>query len=497
MMKKIALLSVAIFFATSVLEAHDYSWETRMKIDLRNMADSLTQNLTPWKVPGRIFRVEDFGAIGDGTVINTEAIQQAIDACSKAGGGVVLFDKGDYVTGTFEIKSGVMVEVDENARILGSTNLADYPERIETFKSVMSEIYKFRLSLIYAERAENIGIRGKGEIYFRGERTNFPGPQTTGEIVGRPLGIRMIECKNVVLQNIFLHNSAAWMQNYVYCKNLIFDGIKVENHANYNNDGLDPDGCTNVIVRNCFINSEDDAMCLKGGSDKPTQNVLIENSTFISTCNALKIGTDTQGPFRRILARNLKLGGIPDSLFSSAGNQASTGITLATVDGGDVDHIYIHDVQINQSRCPIFIRIGKRGRVMPGVQKPNPGNLKMVLIQNVTGKRNFKQGSFISGISGQRVEDIIIRNYKLKMEGGGSPEMAKAKVTEDEYGYPDAHQFSVKGLPAYGFYVRHAKNVSFDSVEIEPVKTDLRPEFISGGDTENILVNGKQIQLKK
>jgi hypothetical protein len=68
----------------------------------------------------------------------------------------------------------------------------------------MSENHKYRQSLIYAERCENIGIKGKGEIYFRGEKVNFPGKETTGEILARPFGIRMIECKNVVLKNIFL-----------------------------------------------------------------------------------------------------------------------------------------------------------------------------------------------------------------------------------------------------------------------------------------------------
>jgi polygalacturonase len=277
-------------FAQFAMLSQSTNWDKSLRKSLDKMSDSLTTNLKPWIVPSKFYKVEDFGAVNDGKTINTTAIQHAIDSCFKTGGGLVLFSKGDYVTGTIELKSGVMLEIAKGARILGSLNLADYPEKIEVFKSVMSENHKYRISLIYAENANNVGIRGKGEIYFRGEKVNFPGPQTTGEIIGRPFGIRMIQCSNVVLQDIFLHNSAAWMQSYLYCKDLIFDGIRVENHANYNNDGLDPDGCTNVMVRNCFINSEDDAMCLKGCSNKPSQNILIENSTFVSTCNALKIG---------------------------------------------------------------------------------------------------------------------------------------------------------------------------------------------------------------
>jgi len=489
------ILSIAVLLVHSSLFAQNVpTWDVTMQEKLIKMADSLTVNLKPWIVPNQIFKVEDFGAKADGLTVNTLSIQNAIDSCSGNGGGVVLFSSGNYVTGTIELKSGVMLEIQENAKLLGSTKLIDYPEKIEQFKSVMSENHKYRQSLIYVERAQKVGIRGKGEIHFRGEKSNFPGTQTTGAIVGRPFGIRMIECSQVVLQDIYLHNAAAWMQSYLYCNDLIFDGINVVNQANFNNDGLDADGCTNLIVRNCFINSEDDAMCLKGCSNKPTQNVLIENSTFITTCNALKIGTDTQGPFRNIVCRNLILGGIPANQTTIAGNQASTGITLATVDGGNVENILISDVTVNQSRCPVFLRIGNRLRVMNGLPKPPVGYLKKVLIQNVIGEKNAKQGSFISGISNKLIEDVIIRNYKVSMEGGGDSIIAGIPVPENEGGYPDAHQFSVNGLPSYGFYVRHAKNITIEDAEITPVKPDYRPCFINGGNVANAFANGKAIE---
>lgn len=464
-------------------------WVSPLENRLEGLADSLTTHLRPWQVPDRIFRVEDYGAKGDGVTLNTLMIQAAIDDCSAEGGGVVLFSGGDYVTGTIDLKSGVMLEVAEDSRILGSTNIKDYPDRIESFKSVMSENHLFRQSLIYAENASRIGIRGKGEIYFRGEKENFSSPQTVGPIKDRPMGIRMVTCDRVVLKDILLRNAASWMQNYIACKDLIFDGIRVHNQANFNNDGLDPDGCKNVIVRNCVINSEDDAMCLKGGSGLPSENILIENSVFVTTCNAFKLGTDTQGDFRNIIMRHVKLGGVPDSMFSVAGNEASTGITLATVDGAAVENILLRDLEIDQARCPIFLRIGDRGRALPGQKQPAPGRLRHIVISDVEGDRNLRQGSFISGINGHRVKDIYLRNICLTMSGGGTRMMVKQEVPENEAGYPDAHQFNVNGLPAYGFFVRHAENVVFDRVKVIPIEQDERPDIYCGGDNVNVVYN--------
>jgi polygalacturonase len=492
MIKYVNLRGLFVAFAlavTSTLPAREQPWAGPLQERLEEIADSLTQHLTPWAVPNRTFKVERYGAKGDGQTMNTAAIQQAIDACSSRGGGVVLFSKGDYLTGTIQLRSGVMIEVARGARILGSTDINDYPEMIEEFKSVMSENYGFRQSLIYAENAERIGIRGAGEIYFRGEKRNFSSPETTGPIQNRPVGIRMIACSQVVLQDIYLHNAASWMQNYIVCRDLIFDDIRVVNQANYNNDGLDPDGCTNLIVRNCFINAEDDAMCLKGASSRPSQNILIENSTFVSTCNAFKIGTDTQGDFKNIVVRQVTLGGVPDGEVTIAGQEASTGITLASVDGGDVSDILLQDVTINQARCPIFIRIGDRGRVMPGVAKPAPGELHDIIIEHVRGERNFRQGSFISGIYGHPIRRVYINDCHLSMEGGGTADMTIQTIPELEAGYPDAHKFLKKGLPSYGFFLRHAQDITILDTEITPKYPDERPELYNGGDVSDVSYN--------
>lgn len=460
--------------------------EEELERKLTSLADSLTENLKPWDVPPMAVDIRSHGAVGDGNTLNTASIQEAINACHRHGGGTVRVAQGDYLTGTIELKSGVMLEIAKGARLIGSTDLEDYPDRIEKFKSVMSETHKYRISLIYAERAERIGICGKGEIYFQGEAAHFPGPETTGPIEGRPFGIRMIECGNIVLKDITLRNSAAWMQNYLYCHDLIFDNITVINHANHNNDALDPDGCKNVIVKDCFFTSHDDAMCLKSASAMPCENILIENSTFYSTCNAFKLGTDTQGDFRNIIARNLTLGGLPDASQSFRNrDDCSTGITLATVDGGNVENILIENITVNRSRCPIFIRIGNRGRRLDEKME-HPGFLRNVVIRNVEGKDNRRQGSLISGIENHPVENVVIRDLDIGTIGGGTKAMSESEVPELEDGYPDAQDFLRHGLPSYGFYIRHAKDICLKGIKVKPKAKEQRPMLTIGKGTEHI-----------
>lgn len=488
----IYLLLCFIYSGINIHATNNLTWEENTRNNLKQISTQLQSKLKVWNVPDNIYKVEDFGAINDGKTINTEAIQKAIDTCSANGGGTVIFSEGEYATGTFIIKSGVMLEICKGAKILGSTDINDYPEIKENLKSVMSENYYFRQSLIYAEKANKIGITGKGEIYFRGEIENFPGKETAGPIENRPLGIRMIECSDIVLNEIVLRNSASWMQSYIACNNLIFDNIYIENQANFNNDGLNLDGCKNVIIKDCFINAENDALCLKGCSNIPTENILIENSVLYSRWNAFKIGTDTQGDFRNIILNNIILGGTPENMKARAGNKATSAITIATVDGGNISNILISNAIIERSRCPIFMLIGNRGRVMPGHKKPEVGNINNIIIENISGDNNYIQGSFISGLSkNNTINNVIIKNVCLKMEGGGTHEMTKRKVHGNDDVFPDAFMFHEDGLPAYGFYLRNAQNINIYNTTITPIKKDLRPFIFKGDNATNIIITNK------
>jgi len=469
----------------------EVGWDVKLHAELEQMAAHLDATLKPWIVPERIIRVEDFGAVGDGQSINTKAINLAVESCATNGGGVVLFSRGDYVSGTIDLKSGVMLEVAAGARLLGSTNLVDYPDRIARRLTVMDSNMDMRQSLIFAEGCERIGIRGAGEINGRGLQDHFPGKATSGRTPGRPFLIRIIDCKKIVLDRITLKDAPCWMQNYLNCEDLILQSITVENQANGNNDGIDIDGCRNVIVRNCLVNAEDDGMCFKGASLRPMENVLVENSKFYSTCNALKFGTDSQGDFRNVLIRNVEVGGPAESMRAFIRRPAISGISWEVVDGGTLENVLATHIHIVRTDSPLFLRLGDRARVRPEMPRPKPGILRRVVFENITGENNGVRGSVFSGIPAARIEDVLVRNCRISMAGGASMLEAIA-IPEKEAAYPESFMFGSQ-LPAYGFWMRHIDNVRFIDVQVIPQKPDARPSFSLGDDTRNITVDGKSL----
>lgn len=471
--------------------AGDPVWEAPLRASLTEMVDHLNATLTAWEVPQAIFPVENFGAMADGITVNTVAIQKAIDGCSAAGGGTVLLSKGDYVTGTLILKNGVMLKVDAGSRLLGSTNLRDYPAKIPAERTIMDSYYQIKQSLIYAENCERIGVCGGGVIDGRGTQKNFPGKETNGAIVNRPFLIRIIGCRQVVMQDIQLRDSASWMEDYLNCDDLIIEGIKVDNQANFNNDGIDVDGCHNVIIRNCQINAEDDGLCFKGAGEREMENILVENCKIYSTCNALKFGTDSQGGCANVLVRNIEVGGLAPELRSfNKHRPAESGIAWETVDGGDVKNILVSDVHIIRAVSPIFLRRGDRDRVAPGTAKPPPGLLQHLIFERVTGDDLGPRCSIISGIPGAPVEDVIIQDVKISTKGGGKT-MAGA-IPEKAEVYPNPDMFG-RDSRAYGFWLRHAHNIEISNVEITPQSRDERPDHILDSDTENISWNGQSL----
>lgn len=458
------------------MEKEEPRWCDPLRKELLDMAQHMATKVTGWKKRELVVTPEQFGYQKG---LATTFLQKAIDYASNQGGGIVRLKKGDYLSGTIVLKSNVCLEIEKKARLLGSTNLQDYPEHIASRRTVMDTNMGMNQSLIFAEGCFNIAICGTGIIDGQGSRKNFPGDETTSATPGRPFLIRILDCVGVHIKNVTIKNPACWTQNYLNCEQVLLERIKVESQSNYNNDGIDLDGCRDVIVRKCYVSSGDDALCLKGASKRETDRVLIENCTLLSSCNGLKIGTDTQGDFRNILVRNCVIGGVSEAMHRIKHPHADSGISWEAVDGGIVERIWATNIQIVRAFTPFFIRLDKRGRRKPEDEKPPISQIRQILMENICGAYNGPRGSYFLGIPERSIQDIVLKNVKLDQITSQRP-VIQAKDVPVMYGfYPDAHMIDHIGdAPAYGLWVRDAERITLMNYQVIPDAYEKRPMYV-------------------
>ena len=434
-----------------------------------------------------IINVKELGARGDGVTLETSILQRAIDSCAVSG-GEVLVPPGTYLTGSLDLRSSVTIRLLRGAVILGSRNLSDYKERQPKIRSYND--YFARFSVFYAERASNITITGEGVIDGQGKWFKVAGRERPIRYMNRPFLLRFAECTNVKVENIRLQNSAMWTQHYFACENVTIRGISVYNHANKNNDMIDIDGCRNVIIADCFGDTDDDGITLKSTSERLTENVVITNCVLSSHCNAIKAGTESTGGFRNIAISNMVVKpSTADSVITGKRGGISA-ITLGVVDGGVMEGVTISGVMIDGPEVPLFLRLGNRGRLhYDGAPKPRVGSMRDVVISNIIARNVGKTGCSVTGIPGHNIENVTLSNIRMSFAGGVSEQPA-ATPSEMEDSYPESTMWG--NLPAYGFFVRHASAVRFRDCVFSRAAEDVRPAFVID-DVDGIAIDGLRI----
>ena len=403
------------------------------------------------------FDVRRFGAVGDGKRLDTVAIQAAIDACAKSGGGAVCFDRGAFLTGTLRLRSRVTLHLPESARLIGSTNLRDYPTAIPQYRSYTDNYTE--KSLLYGEDLNSITIEGGGTI--DGQGAAFQGPYKV-----RPYLIRFVRCRDVSVRDVTIENSPMWVQHYLACDGVRLTGLTVRSRVNKNNDGIDIDSCQRVRISDCDISSGDDAICLKSTSARPCRDVAITNCIVSSACNAIKLGTESNGGFENIVVSNCT---VYDTRLA--------GIALEAVDGGTLNGVTISNITMRAVAAPLFIRLGDRARpFVEGGARPPMGRLTNITIQGVQATGAARTGCALAGLPGHPITGITLRDITISSEGGGAAAEADREIPEQADRYPEYKMFGV--LPAHGLYVRHAANLCLDNVRCTTLAADARPAFV-------------------
>jgi len=429
------------------------------------------------------YNVKQFGAVSDTSKLSTVAINKAITACAKNGGGRVVIPSGQYKSGTIILKSNVELHLERGAVLYASTRHQDLPQQKQpAYRSQKDSGGWF--SLIYAEGATNIGLSGYGTIDGRGElqrpRSQFV---QGGDLDGRPRNILFISCSDVTVRDISMRNAGIWNQHYLNCEDVSVDHIKVYNHANRNNDGIDIDGCRRFILSNSTIDSDDDAIVLKSTGKAGCADVTITNCITSSFTNAIKCGTESTGGFKNITISNCIVKPSKSKVPPIFGrtNIGISGLSLEIVDGGTMEGVTVNNLMIEATECPIYVRLGNRARkYMSGISLPGQGVMKDIHLSNITAYSAGNYSSSITGVPGARIKNITLDHIYLSNSGNvkkGDYLASADQVKEDEKGYPEPTVWG--NLPSSGLFIRHAGNVILSDITINSRQVDPRPGIIA------------------
>lgn len=316
-----------------------------------------------------IYHVTDFGAIADGKTLSTLAIQAAINECNACGGGTVMLDGGNFVSGTIYLKSNVRLEIDISAKLIASGNISDYGDDTHYNRYVNEQ--EMDRCFIFAADAENIEMCGGGQV--DGNAELFP---NEGSIY-RPMLFRFLRCKNIKMSNMRFYNAAAWTTAFLDSENIWIDNLDIKNTKRYNGDGLDFDGCKNVFIKGCKIRGTDDNLCLQSSSENyPMENVHISDCMFTSLCAGIRIGLKSIGSIRSVTITNCT--------FKNVWRE---GVKIECTEGGSISDIIASNlVMINVTR-PLFVLLNNRfadiGSSIGLDKMPNIGTLDNVSFSNI------------------------------------------------------------------------------------------------------------------
>jgi len=420
--------------------------------------------------PAHDFLITNFGAKGDGATDATEAIRKAIAECAGKGGGRVVVPDGVFLTGPIHLKSGVNLYVSKGATLRFATDPARYMPVVKTrFEGVEMMNYS---PLIYAHGQENIAITGEGTLdgqasdenwwFWKGRATPVPGTQRVdrdklfqqGEdgvpvdqrVYGaghflRPTFIEPYESRNILIEGVTIRNAPFWVIHPTLSSNVTIRGVTVISHGP-NNDGTDPESSTDVLIENSTYDTGDDCIAIKSGRNgdgrrvnKPTERIVIRNSTMRAGHGGVTVGSEVSGSVRDVFAEKL--------VMSSP--ELERGIRLKTnaVRGGIIENVFARDIEIGEVGSAVYIDLlyeeGAKGSFLPIVRNVRIERLNVkkatyaFFIRGLPGapvKGVALLDSTISGVSKgsliQGLEDLVLRNVTIEPADSKRPESQKA-----------------------------------------------------------------------
>lgn len=461
--------------------------------------------------------VRRFGARGDGRGIDSVAINRAIAAAARGGGGIVHLPAGRYLCFSIRLRSNITLSLAPGAVIIAAdvkTHGAHYdlpePNAHEYYQHFITA--HWHNSLIWAVGESNVAVVGPGLIEGGALTRGGPNPmfatgglrpESMNDVASTPVSkviaeleltreamnglankaIGLSRCRNVVLRDFAIRDGGHMSILASGTSELLIDHVRVDTRR----DGIDIDCCRNVRVVNTSVNSpNDDGIVLKStltfGEKLPTENVVIANcivsgfdpgtmldGTYGRTqmlapdqdrpTGRIKFGTDSSGGFRNIAISNV--------IFDRC-----RGLAIETVDGGMVEEVTVNNLTMREvSTAPIFLRVGDRRRGPPATT--GLGAMRRISISNVTAfDIDPRFAASVVGLPDSRIEDVTLSNLRFAYRGGGTRADAARTVPEKREAYPEPSMFGT--LPAYGLYVRDARGIRVNGLDLSTAAPDAR-----------------------
>lgn len=480
--------------------------------------------------------VRNYGGLGNGVVLNTSAIQQAINIANQKGGGTVLIPKGLWLTGPLRMKSNVNLHLAEGSLLQFSDNRNDYPIVETTWEG--NTAYRCHAP-IWGTDLVNVAITGKGAIdgagqvwkqvkkskltdsqwntlvksggvlndkkdtwypseqsKFGNENMDWTNKKVDGKTLAdyekvrdflRPNMISLMNCRNVLIEGVLIQNSPAWTLHPLLCKNLIIRNVTVKNPwYGQNNDALDIESCSTGIVEGCSFDTGDDAICIKSGRDeegrkrgKPTENFIIRNNTVFHGHGGFVIGSEMSGGVKNLFIRDCNFLGTDIGLrFKTARGR-----------GGVVENIYVSD--INMSNIPgeavLFdmyymakdpVPLEGESRELPAIEaKPLDEStpvFREFYIENVFCK-GAETAIMLRGLPEKNIENIHIKNSNFSSNKG------ILCIEAQDCTFENIGLFTNKNE---AIQIQNSKNISFNKLSVLPSQKVLFE--LHGKQTDNI-----------
>ena len=429
--------------------------------------------------PDHSVSIVDFGAVGDGGFLNSQAIADAIQAVSEKGGGRVVIPRGIWLTGPIGLKSNIDLHLEAGALVLFSKDKDLYPLVETSFEGLNTVRCQ---SPVYGRNLENIAITGEGMIDGSGDawrqvkrskltesqwknlaasggivaedgKTWYPSEEfRKGEQMSdmnvpsnftkledfqqikdflRPVMVSLVSCKNVLLDGPVFQNSPAWNIHPLMCENLTVRNITVRNPwYSQNGDGIDIESCKNSVLYNSSFDVGDDAICIKSGKDEqgrkrgmPTENLVVKNCIVYHGHGGVTVGSEMSGGVKNMHVSGCTFIGTDVGLrFKS--NRGRGGV----VEGIYISNVEMVDIPTNAISFNLYYGgfsvsemmeaggQGKKAEEVPQVTEETP-QFKDISIKNITCK-GANQAIFLQGLPEMKLENVSLENLTIEAQKG-------------------------------------------------------------------------------